>query len=95
MSHAEPAALNLLARAAAGSMRDALSLTDQAIAYGGGAIEAAGVEAMLGTVRRDYLFDLLDALAANGRRCSDAAGATPRRARHRVSTRRCRTWAIC
>jgi DNA polymerase-3 subunit gamma/tau len=61
---AEPAALNLLARAAAGSMRDALSLTDQAIAYGGGAIEVAGVEAMLGTVRRDYLFDLLDALAA-------------------------------
>ena len=63
--HAEGAALTLLARAAAGSMRDALSLTDQAIAYGGGAIEAAGVEAMLGTVRRDYLFDLLDALAAN------------------------------
>jgi DNA polymerase-3 subunit gamma/tau len=61
---AEPAALNLLARAAAGSMRDALSLTDQAIAYGSGRIEAAGVEAMLGTVRRDYLFDLLDALAA-------------------------------
>ncbi|KVW97152.1 DNA polymerase III subunit gamma/tau [Thiobacillus denitrificans] len=61
---AEPAALNLLARAAAGSMRDALSLTDQAIAYGSGRIEAAAVETMLGTVRRDYLFDLLDALAA-------------------------------
>jgi DNA polymerase-3 subunit gamma/tau len=61
----EPAALNLLARAAAGSMRDALSLTDQAIAYGGGKVEAAAVEAMLGTVRRDYLFDLLDALAAH------------------------------
>ncbi|MCL5059317.1 MAG: DNA polymerase III subunit gamma/tau [Candidatus Thermoplasmatota archaeon] len=61
---AEPAALNLLARAAAGSMRDALSLTDQAIAYGGGKVEAAAVESMLGTVRRDYLFDLLDALAA-------------------------------
>jgi len=60
----EPAALNQLARAAAGSMRDALSLTDQAIAYGGGKVEAAGVEAMLGTVRRDFLFDLLDALAA-------------------------------
>ena len=60
----EPAALNLLARAAAGSMRDALSLTDQAIAYGGGTVEAAAVETMLGTVRRDYLFDLLDALAA-------------------------------
>ena len=66
----EPAALNLLARAAAGSMRDALSLTDQAIAYGGGKVEAAAVEAMLGTVRRDYLFDLLDALAANDRRCA-------------------------
>ncbi|MDQ1314761.1 MAG: polymerase subunit gamma/tau [Pseudomonadota bacterium] len=61
----EPAALNLLARAAAGSMRDALSLTDQAIAYGGGKVEAAAIEAMLGTVRRDYLFDLLDALAAH------------------------------
>jgi len=61
---AEPAALNLLARAAAGSMRDALSLTDQAIAYGSGKIEAQAVEVMLGTVRRDYLFDLLDALAA-------------------------------
>jgi len=61
---AEPAALNILARAAAGSMRDALSLTDQAIAYGSGRIEAAAVETMLGTVRRDYLFDLLDALAA-------------------------------
>ena len=60
----EPAALNLLARAAAGSMRDALSLTDQAIAYGGGKVEAVAVEAMLGSVRRDYLFDLLDALAA-------------------------------
>src|SRR5512139_954639 len=61
---AEREALPLIARAAAGSMRDALSLTDQAIAYGGGRVEAAAVEAMLGTVRRDYLFDLLDALAA-------------------------------
>jgi len=60
---AEPAALNLLARAANGSMRDALSLTDQAIAHGAGALDAAGVEAMLGTVRQDYLFDILDALA--------------------------------
>ncbi|MBT9590387.1 MAG: DNA polymerase III subunit gamma/tau, partial [Thiobacillus sp.] len=71
---AEPAALSLLARAAAGSMRDALSLTDQAIAYGGGTVEAAAVEAMLGTVRRDYLFDLLDALAAqNGDALLDQA----------------------
>ncbi len=61
--NAEAAALNLLARAANGSMRDALSLTDQAIAHGAGALDAAGVEAMLGTVRQDYLFDILDALA--------------------------------
>ncbi len=45
-------------------MRDALSLLDQSIAYGGGKVEEAQVRAMLGTVRRDYLFDLLDALAA-------------------------------
>ena len=55
--------LALIARAAAGSMRDALSLTDQAIAHGAGSLDAAGVEAMLGTVRQDYLFDILDALA--------------------------------
>ena len=76
--------MKLLARAAQGSMRDALSLIDQAIAYGGGKVEAAAVEAMLGTVRRDYLFDLLDALAAIGCRCPDAAGAATGRTRHRV-----------
>ena len=61
--NAEPASLSLLGRAANGSMRDALSLTDQAIAHGAGSLDAAGVEAMLGTVRQDYLFDILDALA--------------------------------
>ena len=60
---AEPAALMQLARAANGSMRDALSLTDQAIAYGGGRLEASAVEAMLGAVGREHLFALLDALA--------------------------------
>jgi DNA polymerase-3 subunit gamma/tau len=60
---AEPAALMQLARAASGSMRDALSLTDQAIAYGGGKLEAAAVEAMLGTVGQEHLFALLDALS--------------------------------
>src|SRR5215468_5047547 len=44
--------VRLLARAARGSMRDALSLTDQAIAYGGGQLEEAGVRAMLGSVER-------------------------------------------
>ena len=46
-----PAALRLLARAARGSMRDALSLTDQAIAFGAGALEEAGVRQMLGSGR--------------------------------------------
>jgi len=59
----EPAALALLGRAAAGSMRDALSLLDQAIAYGVGNVEESGVRAMLGAVDRRYLFTLLEALA--------------------------------
>lgn len=61
----EPAALHLIARAAAGSMRDALSLTDQAIAYGGQTVNEAEVRAMLGAVDQSYLYQLLDALLAN------------------------------
>jgi DNA polymerase-3 subunit gamma/tau len=60
----EPAALRHLAKAAAGSMRDALSLLDQAIAHGAGRVEEAGVRDMLGTVGDDYLFSILDGLAA-------------------------------
>jgi DNA polymerase-3 subunit gamma/tau len=56
-------ALRLLARAARGSMRDALSLTDQAIAFGSGAIEEAGVRQMLGAVDRTYVWRLIEALA--------------------------------
>ena len=59
----EPQALRLLARAARGSMRDALSLTDQAIAFGAGQLQEAGVRLMLGSVDRSYVFQLLDALA--------------------------------
>jgi DNA polymerase-3 subunit gamma/tau len=55
--------LKLLARAARGSMRDALSLTDQAIAFGSGALEEATVRQMLGSVDRSHVFRLLDALA--------------------------------
>ncbi|SEN53263.1 DNA polymerase-3 subunit gamma/tau [Nitrosospira multiformis] len=55
--------LQLLARAAQGSMRDALSILDQAIAFGEGKIEEAGVRDMLGAVDQGYLFDLLEALA--------------------------------
>jgi DNA polymerase-3 subunit gamma/tau len=60
---AEPQALRLLARAARGSMRDALSLTDQAIAFGSGALAETGVRQMLGSVDRSYVYQLLDSLA--------------------------------
>lgn len=60
---AEPASLRLLARAARGSMRDALSLTDQAIAYGNGELVEGGVRQMLGSVDRGHVFRLIDAIA--------------------------------
>ena len=60
----EPAALRHLAKGAAGSMRDALSLLDQAIAHGAGRVEEEGVRAMLGTVGDEHLFGLLDAFVA-------------------------------
>ncbi len=61
---AEPAALASIARAAAGSMRDALSIADQAVSHGGGGIDAASVNDMLGIAGRDEIGALLDALAA-------------------------------
>ncbi|MGQ0525847.1 MAG: DNA polymerase III subunit gamma/tau [Betaproteobacteria bacterium] len=57
-------ALALLARAAQGSMRDGLSLLDQAIAHGGGKVEEGAVRGMLGAVDSGYLYSLLKALAA-------------------------------
>ena len=60
---AEPAALRLLARAARGSMRDALSLTDQAIAFGSGELRESAVRQMLGSVDRSVVFSLIGALA--------------------------------
>ena len=60
---AQETALVQLASAADGSMRDALSLLDQAIGYGGGAVQQAAVESMLGSISRDYLERLLDALS--------------------------------
>jgi DNA polymerase-3 subunit gamma/tau len=60
---ADAQALRLLSRAARGSMRDALSLTDQAIAFGSGKIEEAAVRQMLGSVDRTYVFRLIDALS--------------------------------
>lgn len=60
---AEPMALKLLARAARGSMRDALSLADQAIAFGSGQLQEATVRLMLGSVDRSHVMGLIAALA--------------------------------
>ncbi len=60
----DPNALPLLARAAQGSMRDALTLTDQAIAYGGNALTEATVQDMLGVLDQRYLIRLVESLIA-------------------------------
>ena len=60
---ADDGALRLIARGARGSMRDALSLTDQAIAFGAGSLNEANVRLMLGAVDRSYVFRLIEALA--------------------------------
>ena len=59
----EVQALRLLARAADGSMRDALSLTDQAIAYAAGVVSEEAIRGMLGALDQSYLIRLLDAIA--------------------------------
>jgi len=59
----ETAALALLARAADGSMRDALSLLDQLIAFGGGALTEANARAMLGTIDRGHVTRIVEALS--------------------------------
>ena len=58
----ETEGLKLIARAAEGSMRDALSLLDQAIAYGGGHVDEADVAAMLGTIEQRQLLNIVEAL---------------------------------
>jgi len=60
----DDASLWLIARSADGSMRDALSLTDQAIAFGSGVLREGDVRAMLGTIDHRLVFDLLDAIVA-------------------------------
>jgi DNA polymerase-3 subunit gamma/tau len=59
----EPAAAALLARAAEGSMRDALSLMDQLIAFGGGALNEINTRSMLGTIDRGHVRRIVEALA--------------------------------
>ena len=65
MVECEEPALWQLGRAADGSMRDAMSLTDQAIAFGNGKVVEADVRAMLGSIDREYVFGLLEAMAQN------------------------------
>ena len=73
---AESGALRLLARAARGSMRDALSLADQAIAFGAGRLDEAGVRQMLGAVDRGHAVRIVEALAAGqGAQLVEAADA--------------------
>jgi len=59
----EPAAIALLARAADGSMRDALSLLDQLIAFGGGAVSDANARSMLGTIDRGHVGRIVDTIS--------------------------------
>jgi len=61
----DDASIRLLSHGADGSMRDALSLLDQAIAFGNGKLDRNEVQAMLGTVSRDRVMDILRALVAN------------------------------
>jgi DNA polymerase III subunit gamma/tau len=73
---ADDGALRLIARGARGSMRDALSLTDQAIAFGAGSLNEANVRLMLGAVDRSYVFHLIEALAVgDGKAVFDIANA--------------------
>jgi len=78
----EEPGLWLLGKAAEGSMRDALSLTDQAISYGNGAIKETEVASMLGTVDRGRVFELAIALAENN--ATDAMAQVALMAEHAV-----------
>jgi DNA polymerase III subunit gamma/tau len=65
---ADAAGLRLVAQSADGSMRDALSLLDQLIAFGGGKVEEAGARSMLGTIDRDHVMHIARALASGDAR---------------------------
>ena len=79
--HFEEPALWLLGRAADGSMRDALSLTDQAIAFGSGKVVEADVRAMLGSIDQGVVYELLEALSSgDGNALMDAVARTAEQA---------------
>ncbi|MBI2223324.1 MAG: DNA polymerase III subunit gamma/tau, partial [Acidobacteria bacterium] len=71
----DEAALMLIARAADGSVRDALSALDQVVGFAGSAVDAESVTAVLGLVRRDLVLDIVDAVASeNGPAVFELAG---------------------
>ena len=73
---AQPDALSAISRAAEGSVRDALSLLDQAIAFGGGVIRTDETHAMLGSIDRDHIARIIEALASgDGQALIDASAA--------------------
>ncbi len=84
----EPAALRAIARAAEGSMRDALSLLDQVLAFGGGRALEAEVRALLGTLDRRHVEAILGALAAQRRRDAHAVRGSSSTSAPRTTTRR-------
>jgi DNA polymerase-3 subunit gamma/tau len=82
----EEPALWLLGRAADGSMRDAMSLTDQAIGFGDGKVIEADVRNMLGTIDRKAVYDIIDALVAiDGAKCLAAVEAMSEQAPDYIS----------
>ena len=77
---AEPEALRLIARAAEGSVRDSLSLFDQAIAHAAGVVRADDIRQMLGLADRARIIDLFGALASGdieARSANSAISTTP------------------
>jgi DNA polymerase-3 subunit gamma/tau len=80
---ADAQSVALVARAAEGSLRDALSLLDQAIAHGGGKLEEASTRAMLGAVDQTYLYAILKALA--GRNGAELVAGAERMAERSLS----------
>ncbi len=82
----EPAAVQLLAQAGDGSMRDALSLLDQLLAYGDGRALEADARAMLGTVEREHVARIAE-LLARGRRSPHCSNMPRRSTNARPTTR--------
>ena len=89
---AEPAALAMLARAADGSLRDALSLLDQAIAYCGGKVGEAAVGRMLGTIDRDHVARLARLLAAGDDAAESSTPLPKSTSSSRITTSCSKTW---